>query len=799
MPKKEKTKITALYERLSRDDELQGESNSILNQKRYLEDYARQFGFLNTRHFTDDGYSGLNFNRPGFNAMLAEIDAGNVETVIVKDMSRFGRNYIEVGMYTEIQFPKKGVRFIAINNSVDSANPTSNDFTPFLNIMNEWYAKDTSNKIKSVFKARMKDGLRCSGAIPYGYYRKPGDKQTLYVDEEAAKVVRHIFELACEGRNANDIAKTLREERVLIPSAYAEKYHPENARHHSYHDPYLWTNVSVIYILDQMEYLGHTVLGKSICENFKTKKRRKAEPDELMVFPDTHEAIIDQATWDRAQKMRKRMPGKVASGTYSHRLSGLVFCADCGARMSYSSPGSKKTVFDSDSSFQCSHYQNIYEECTSHFVKASVLEAAVLNALRRVSAYALSDEEAFIGQLRAQWDSRQEQISEDEKRELAAAKKRVSELGDLIRGLYESNMSGRLPDRQFERMMSQYDAEQLQLENRIAELQEKDGDEPEKVDPGRFLALLDRYRDMTELTDDMLYELIDRIEVHAATGGRTRYRQQRIDVHFSFIGDFAVPAETMTEEERIAEIDAEAEAKLQEKRRRANERRKEQYEQLKEAAKTDPEAVAKLEALVQRRRETGKRHQEKIRAAREADPAYIQAMEAKEREKLEKQLEKERKRQERSLKKKKETRHELVERAKTDPQAAEELAALKAKEKAIRDRRKAEQEARMAADPAYAEEVIRKRKEHNRRGNERKQARLRAMRDQALTDPEAAAKLAEYRAYMCEAVKKSRLKMYDDAAAGDPEAIERYAHFLEKRRNDYHMKVEAAKAAASAQ
>jgi len=799
LPKKEKTKITALYERLSRDDELQGESNSILNQKRYLEDYARQFGFRNVRHFTDDGYSGLNFNRPGFNAMLAEIDAGNVETVIVKDMSRFGRNYIEVGMYTEIQFPKKGVRFIAINNSVDSANPTSNDFTPFLNIMNEWYAKDTSNKIKSVFKARMKDGLRCSGAIPYGYYRKPGDKQILYVDEEAAKVVRHIFALACGGRNANDIAKTLREEQVLIPSAYSEKYHPENARHHSYHDPYLWTNVSVIYILDQMEYLGHTVLGKSICENFKTKKRRKAEPDELMVFPDTHEAIIDQATWDRAQKMRKRMPGKVASGTYSHRLSGLVFCADCGARMSYSSPGSKKTVFDSDSSFQCSHYQNIYEECTSHFVKASVLEAAVLNALRRVSAYALSDEEAFVGQLRAQWDSRQEQISEDEKRELAAAKKRVSELGDLIRGLYESNMSGRLPDRQFERMMSQYDAEQLQLENRIAELQEKDGDEPEKVDPGRFLALLERYRDMTELTDDMLYELIDRIEVHAATGGRTRYRQQRIDIHFSFIGDFAVPAETMTEEERIAEIDAEAEAKLQEKRRRANERRKEKYEQLKEAAKTDPEAAAKLEALVQKSREAGKRHQEKIRAAREADPAYIQAMEAKEREKLEKQLEKERKRQERSLKKKKETRHELVERAKTDQQAAEELAALKAKEKAIRDRRKAEQEARMAVDPAYAEEVSRKRKEHNRRGNERKRARLCALREQALTDPEAAAKLAEYRAYMCEAVKKSRLKMYDDAAAGDPEAIERYAHFLEKRRNDYRMKVEAAKAAASAQ
>ena len=251
-----------LYYRLSQEDERSGESLSIENQKLIVEKYARDNGFEIVDEYVDDGYSGTNFNRPGVQRMFEDAKSGRINAIIVKDMSRFGRNYIEVGMYTEIQFPKKGVRFIAINNSVDSANPTSNDFTPFLNIMNEWYAKDTSNKIKSVFKARMKDGHRCSGAIPYGYYREPGDKQTLYVDEEAAQVVRHIFALACEGRNANDIAKTLREERVLIPSAYAEKYHPENARHHSYHDPYLWTNVSVIYILDQMEYLGHTVLGK---------------------------------------------------------------------------------------------------------------------------------------------------------------------------------------------------------------------------------------------------------------------------------------------------------------------------------------------------------------------------------------------------------------------------------------------------------------------------------------------------------------------------------------------------------
>ena len=795
MPKKEKTKITALYERLSRDDELQGESNSITNQKKYLEDYARQFGFRNIRHFTDDGYSGLNFNRPGFNAMLEEIEAGNVETVIVKDMSRFGRNYLQVGMYTEIQFPKKGVRFIAINNSVDSANPSANDFTPFLNIMNEWYAKDTSNKIKSVFKARMKDGLRCSGAVPYGYYRKPGDKQTLYVDEEAAKVVRHIFDLTCRGMNANDVARTLREEKILIPSAYAEKAHPENALHHDYHDPYLWTGTSVIYILDRMEYLGHTVLGKTICENFKTKKRRKAEPDELMIFPDTHEAIIDQSTWDKAQLMRRRKPKKVVNGTYTHRLSGLVFCADCGARMSYSSPESKQYLgadYDSNSSFQCSHYKNIYEECTSHFVKASVLESAVLTALQRVSALALADEEEFVSQLRSQWNSQQEQISEAEKKELSAARKRVAELNDLIRGLYESNMSGRLPDRQYERMMSQYDAEQLQLENRIAELQDYDNSPSEKADPDRFIALVKRYRDMTDLTDDMLYDFIDRIEVHEATGGRTRYRQQQIDIHFAFIGDFLPPSDPISEEERVAAIDAEAEAKRREKSRKANEKRKEQLARLKEEAETAPEAAAKYQAILQKRREYNKKQREKKKAEREADPAYIRGQEEKERQRAEK----EQKRLERQNRKKKETRHELVERAKTDPEAAEKLAALKIKEKEIRDRRKAEQEARMAADPAYAEEVIRKRKEYNRRGNERKRAQLRALREQALTDPEAAAKLAEYRAYMCEATKKSRQKMYDDAAAGDPEAIERYEHFLKTRRDNYHMKKSGAPEAA---
>lgn len=383
MAKSNQGKITALYERLSRDDELQGESNSILNQKKYLEDYARKNGFNNIQHFTDDGYSGTNFNRPGFQSMIAEIEAGHIATVIVKDMSRFGRNYLEVGFYTEIQFPSKGVRFIAINNNVDSANPTDNDFTPFLNIMNEWYAKDTSNKIRAVFKSRMQDGKRCSGSIPYGYKRVPGDKQTLHIDAEAAAVVRRIFDMAASGASLAQIGQTLSDEKVLIPSAYEERYHPESARHHSYHDPYRWNTTTLTYILDRQEYLGHTVLCKSIRENFKLKKRRAATPEERIIFKNTHEAIIDQETWDKAQRLRKRNPKKLPNGTYSHRLAGMVFCADCGSRMSFSSPEFKHrdfdVVYDSDSSWQCSKYRNMYVSCTSHFIKTSTIEAAILN------------------------------------------------------------------------------------------------------------------------------------------------------------------------------------------------------------------------------------------------------------------------------------------------------------------------------------------------------------------------------------------------------------------------------------
>ena len=790
MARKEELKITALYERLSRDDEQAGESNSILNQKKYLEEYARQKGMRNIRHFCDDGYSGVSFNRPGFAALLEEIEAGRVENLLVKGLSRLGRNYLQVGYYTEILFPKKGVRFIAVNNNVDSANPTDNDFTPFLNIMNEYYAKDTSNKIKAVFKSRMKDGLRCSGSIPYGYKRTNGDKQTLVVDEAAAKIVRKIFRLASQGVGVTAIAEMLTEEKVLIPSAYAAKYSPENCRHKAPIDPCRWSATTVGYILDRQEYLGHTVLGKSICENFKTKERRAAAPDELMIFPDTHEAIIDPDTWNMARKLRVQKKPRAANGTYSHRLSGLVYCADCGSRMGFISPDAKRSGkhYDSDSAFQCGNYRNQNSECVSHFIKTSALEAAILQAIKAVSKYVIENEAEFVAQLKAVWNESRSRSAANGQQELDEAKARMAELDAKIQQLYDSAISGLLPERQAQRMIQQYDKEQLVLEKRIVELQGQiQQEEVEQIDTSRFIALVNKYRDCEELTDTMLYAFIDRVEVHQATGGRTIYRQQNIDIHFNFIGSYYPPVETVSEEERIAAIEAEQLRKKQEKGKRAAEVQKQKKAALKKAAEAgEPEAVAEYERKLALQRERNHRRQQKIKEAREADPAHIAQMEEKERLQREKLLEAERKRAERDNRQKKLSRKELKEAAQTDPEAAKAWEALKAKEAIARQRKKEREEARMAADPEYAAMMAARKAEYTRTRTAKRKAEREALAELAKTDEEAARKLAEMKKYQSEANVRCYRKMKADAEAGDPEAIKRYEATLAKRRDEYH-------------
>ena len=561
-------KITALYERLSRDDELQGESNSITNQKHFLEDYARKNGFVNIRHFTDDGVSGTTFDREGFQSMIAEVEAGNVAVIIVKDMSRFGRDYLKVGFYTEVMFKEKGVRFIAINNGIDSSNQQDSDFTPFLNIMNEWYARDSSRKIQAIFKARMQEGKRVSPSVPYGYRRDPDDKQHLIIDPEPAAVVRRIFKLVLEGNGVNRIADILYADKILIPSAYAEKYYPENQHSKSFHDPIRWTNQTIIHILEKPEYMGHTVLGKTISESYKTKKRRKATEDELMIFENTHEAIIDEETWNNVQRLieTKRRPKK--NGAPPCRLSGLLYCADCGSKLSHRYNSRNK--YDADNSYGCSSYRQYTRNCTMHYIRVSVVEKLILETIREVSAYALSNEKEFVKKVREASDVQQEATMKEYRRRLGKAKRRHEELDDLVKKLYESFATGKIPEKHFDRLLSGYDNEQTTLEAEMQELQtglDRYGADSVRAD--RFLELVKRYTDFSELTTPMLNEFIEKVVVHEADKS-TGDRVQKVDIYLNFIGAFTVPK---MEAALTAEQEAREQRKLQARNREREQNR----------------------------------------------------------------------------------------------------------------------------------------------------------------------------------------------------------------------------------
>lgn len=536
------TKITALYERLSRDDELQGPSNSILNQQAFLEDYAKRNSFTNVHHFTDDGVSGTTFDREGFKAMIAEVEAGNVATIIVKDMSRFGRDYLKVGFYTDVMFRDKGVRFIAVNNGIDSDKQGDNDFTPFLNIMNEFYARDSSRKIQAIFKARMQDGKRVSPSVPYGYRRDPQDKQHLIVDEEAAAVVRRIFQMVIDGYGVKGIADALTADKVLIPSAYAKLHNPENDHSKGFHDPCLWSSTAVGYILEKQEYMGHTVLGKTICENYKTKKRRKAKPEELMIFRDTHEAIVDEETWQLAHRLKKTIRKPSYPDRPANPLTGLLYCADCGHKLTHHQPSpSKKKVYDADDYYICGNYRQLTRDCTIHYIKTSAIEKLILTAIREVSAYVREDEKEFIRIVRDAASAGQEQTAKEQKKRLRQVEKRIAELDELIKKLYEGNATGKIPDKHFNRLLAEYDTEQSALEQEAAELKEGITAQAEdSMRAQRFVSLVRRYTSFDELTAPMLNEFIEKVVVHEADKS-TGDRRQKVDVYFNFIGCFVPP------------------------------------------------------------------------------------------------------------------------------------------------------------------------------------------------------------------------------------------------------------------
>ena len=345
-----------------------------------------------------------------------------------EDMSRFGRNYLEVGFYTVILFPKKQIRFVAINNSVDSDKPQDNDFTPFLNIMNEWYAKDTSNKIKSIFLSRMSDGKRCSGSIPYGYNRLPEDKQTLVVDPVASQVVKHIFELAAESLTPPAIARQLTEEKVLIPSAYTLQYHPEQCNRKAEYGCTSWNANTVREILSRQEYLGHTVLRKTIGTNFKTDERRFATDEERFVFEDTHEPIVDSELWEQAHRRLKHATRRIKEGTHQEEclLPGLVYCADCGSKMSYQTNYYKSGA--PYHSFRCSSYGNRTVNRTIHHISDKVLYQLILRSIQRLSSHIIADERGFAEELKCKWEAQVNGKPQKQKDELQTINRRQKQL-----------------------------------------------------------------------------------------------------------------------------------------------------------------------------------------------------------------------------------------------------------------------------------------------------------------------------------------------------------------------------------
>ena len=575
-------KITALYERLSRDDDLSGESNSIKNQKAILEDYAKKNGFTNIRHFWDDGVSGTTFERKWWKAMIAEIEAGNVATVICKDMSRIGRDYLQVGFYTEVFMRQHGVRFIAVSNGIDSTKGETNEFAPFLNIMAEWYARDSSRKLKATWQNKGNSGRRLTNKNIYGYIKDPSDKTKWLVDEEVVPIIRRIYQMCIDGMGPGKIARVLQDERVDKPGWHMTQI---GTGDHQWDDPayrYCWNSTMVARILSKPEYAGHTVNFRSTKESYKDKKQTQRPKEDWVVFHDTHEAIVDQDTWDTAQKCRtvKRRTDTMGE---ANPLTGLLYCADCG-RLMYNhrcNPCVTKDKRYNDrpihkparNVYCCSLYQIHRQDCTMHYISSESVSALILETIRRVSAYARDNEDEFVAALREASSIRQADTAKAHAKRIAKNQKRIAELDTLFRKTWEDNAAGKLSDKRFAQLSEGYEQEQEELEQETAALQsELDSFEADTANTGRFLELVKKYTDFTELTAPMLHEFVEKVVVHEADRSSGK-REQRVDIHLNFIGVFDVPDEDDAAREQ-AEQDEAKRAMWREYKRKARARKK---------------------------------------------------------------------------------------------------------------------------------------------------------------------------------------------------------------------------------
>ena len=527
--------VTALYARLSKDDDLVGDSNSIVHQKEILAKYAKEHGFTNIEFYVDDGFSGTNFNRPDFQRMMADAEEGKISTVIVKDMSRFGRDYIMVGYYTEIYFSNLDIRFIAINDNVDSNIQTENDLTPFKNVFNEWYARDTSKKIRAVFKAKGNSGKHLTTNPPFGYKKDPNDKDKWIIDEEAATTVRRIFQMYVEGYRISEIGHKLTEEKVETPILYYMNRGIKTNARSEY--PEIWDLMSIKYILSQTAYAGHTVNFQTAVKSYKTKKQIRLPKEDWIIYRNTQEPIIDEKTFETVQQMRKV---KRARTKYNepNMFSGLLYCADCGNHLTIQRVARNRKM----DNFSCATYRKKKKGlCSCHRILVSDLETIVKEDLQKVCEYVFLHEKEFTDEYLSGSKRETVKFQAKTKAELKRLSERQEEIGKIIRKLYEDNVNGRITDERFDFLAKSYEDEGNDLKTKIQELKNalaSSVQDEEKL--SKFLKVVKSYTKIEELTPEILNSFIEKIYI----GETEKYdgrKMQEVEIIYKFVGAINLP------------------------------------------------------------------------------------------------------------------------------------------------------------------------------------------------------------------------------------------------------------------
>ena len=539
------TKLTILYERLSREDERENESISIENQKAFLEDYANKNGFTNIVHLSDDGWSGTRWDRPSYLKLIEEVERGNVGVCITKDMSRIGRDHLRVGLLLE-QFRECNVRFIAVNDNVDT-DKGMDDFTPFRNIINEWVARDTSRKIRTIFNARTAQGKHVTGALPYGYLHDPSDRQKWILDEVATPIVKRIYQSIISGKTLSQIAEELTTEKVLTPNAHWRNIKESTSMGKDGADPYRWSVATIIAITKKQEYMGWKVLNKTTKENYKAKRKQTPKED-LIIFKDMHPVIIDEETWNVVQRLRGTKRRINIEGA-TNPLTGVLYCADCGEKM-YHKKGATGRENQPHHEYVCSSYRHYSRTCTCHYIRVPVIENLILTAIQRVSRYVMENEQEFILKLQETSTILQAETVKANRKKISISKRRHEEISSLVKKLYETYATGKIPEEYFTQLLTDYHKEQQTLDTETQKLQrEIEEYNSESIKADKFTQLVKRHTELSEFTPLLLNEFIEKVVVHEPIKINGK-REQKLDIYLNFIGQFEPP---LTEEEQSIE------------------------------------------------------------------------------------------------------------------------------------------------------------------------------------------------------------------------------------------------------